>query len=277
MWKKFLTISLSLAMVLSLAACVPVSLAQEIVDGVVESLPDIKTYQFDMDMTMDIAAEAEGEAVEMTMVMGGSGALDLENRQMMMDMVINMAMPGEDEIEMEMATYLIGDMMYIFMEIPGMGPMWVKSEMPEGTWEEMNQVEPQIALLEAAQVEVIGSESVGGVDCYVLEVTPDMEQLWQLAMQQAELTGEMPAVAEEFIQEMFHSFSMKQWVAKDTYFLRRAEIDMAVELTPEAMGFPGEEGVMTMDIVIDLLVYDYNQPVSIELPPEAEEAIEMPM
>jgi len=43
------------------------------------------------------------------------------------------------------------------------------------------------------------------------------------------------------------------------------------------MGFPGEEGVMTMDIVIDLLVYDYNQPVSIELPPEAEEAIEVPM
>ena len=277
MWKKFLTISLALAMVLSLAACAPGPLAQEIVDGVVESLDDIKTYQFDMDMTMDIAAEAEGEAVEMTMVIGGSGALDLENRQMMMDMVMNMAMPGEDEIEMEMATYLIGDMMYMFMEIPVMGPMWVKSEMPEGTWEEMNQVEPQIALLEAAQVEVIGSEKVGGIDCYVLEVTPDMEQLWQLAMQQAESTGEMPAVAEEFIQEMFRSFSMKQWVAKDTYFLTRAEIDMAVELTPEAMGFPGEEGVMTMDIAMDLLVYDYNQPVSIELPPEAEEAIEVSM
>ncbi len=277
MWKKILTISLSLAMVLSLAACVPGALAQEIVDGVVESLDDIKTYQFDMDMTMDIAAEAEGETVEMTMVIGGSGALDLENGQMVMDMVITMAMPGEDEIEMGMATYLIGDMMYMFMEIPGMEPMWVKSEMPEGTWEDMNQVEPQIALLEAAQVEVIGSESVGGIDCYVLEITPDMEQLWQLAMQQAELTGEMPAVAEEFIQEMFSSFSMKQWVAKDTYFLTRAEIDMTVELTPEAMGFPGEEGVMTMDIVIDLLCYDYNQPVSIELPPEAEEAIEVPM
>ena len=177
MWKKILTISLALAMVLPLAACTQESSAQEIVDGIIESLQDMKTYQFDMDMTMDMAAEVEGEAVEMTIVIGGSGALDIENGQMMMDTTMSIAMAGEAEIEMGMEVYLIGDMMYMFMEIPGMEPMWVKSEMPEGTWEEMNQVEPQIELLEAAQVEVIGSERVGGIDCYVLEVTPDMEQL----------------------------------------------------------------------------------------------------
>ncbi len=272
MWKKILTISLALAMVLPLAACTQESSAQEIVDGVIESLQDMKTYQFDMDMTMDMVVEAEGEAVEMTTVIGGSGALDIENGQMMMDTTMSMAMPGF-EMEMGMEVYLIGDMMYMFMEIPGMEPMWVKSEMPEGTWEEMNQVEPQIELLEAAQVEVIGSERVGGIDCYVLEVTPDMEQLWQMVMQEAEVTGEMPA----FTEEMFRSFSVKQWVAKDTYFLAKGEMDMTVELTPEAMGFPEEEGVMTMDITINLLCYDYNQPVSIELPPEAEEAIEVSM
>ena len=282
MWTKILTVSLALAMVLSLAACAKeeeeLPPAQEIVDGVIESLDNIKTYQFDMDVTIDMAGEDEGEAFEGTIAMDYSGAVDVENRQMRMKMTYrSIAKTGQPEREMETEMYLIGDMMYMMMEIPEMGPMWIKSEMPEGTWEEMNQVEPQIELLEAAQVEVIGSERVGGIDCYVLEVTPDMEQLWQLAMQQAESTGEMPAVAEEFIQEMFRSFSMKQWVAKDTYFLTRAEIDMAVELTPEAMGFPGEEGVMTMDIAMDLLVYDYNQPVSIELPPEAEEAIEVSM
>jgi hypothetical protein len=31
----------------------------------------------------------------------------------------------------------------------------------------------------------------------------------------------------------------------------------------------------TMDIYMDLVVRDYNQPVSIELPPEAENAIEV--
>jgi len=271
MWTKILTVSLALVMVLSLAACAKEPSAQEIVDGVIESLDDIRTYQFDMDMTMDVAGEAEGEVFEGTMVIDSSGASDFENRQMRMDVTINVAVPGEDEIEMAMEMYLIGDMMYMMMEIPEMGPMWIKSEMPEGYWEEMSQVEPQIELLEAAQVEVIGSERVGGIDCYVLEVTPDLEQLWQIVMQQAEMAGGMPDVAEEFLQEIFRSFSVKQWVAKDTYFMTKAEMDMAVELTSEAMGFP-EEGILTMDIAMVLLAYDYNQPVSIELPPEAEEA-----
>jgi len=245
---------------------------QEIVDGVTEAVDDIRTCEFEMDMTMDVAAESDGDTVEMTIVIGGSGTLDLENRQMMMDTTTSIAMPGL-EMETGMELYLIGDMMYMFMEIPGMESMWVKSEMPEGTWEEMNQVEPQIELLEVAQVEVIGTERVRGIHCYVLEITPDMEQVWQLIVQQAELAGEMPL----FTEEMFHSFSVKQWVAKDTYFLTRAEIDVVVELTPEAMGFPEEEGVLTMDIAMDWLAYNYNQPVSIELPPEAEEAVDISM
>jgi len=276
MWTKILTVSLALVMVLSLAACAKEPSAQEIVDGVIESLDDIRTYQFDMDMTLDMAGEAEGEVFEGTMVIDSSGASDFENRQMRMDVTINVAVPGEDEIEMAMEMYLIGDMMYTMMEIPEMGPMWIKSEMPEEYWEEMRQVEPQIELLEVAQVEVIGSERVGGIDCYVLEVSPDLEQLWQIVMQQAEMAGGMPDVAEEFLQEIFRSFSVKQWVAKDTYFMTKAEMDMAVELTSEAMGFP-EEGILTMDIAMVLLAYDYNQPVSIELPPEAEEAVEVPM
>jgi len=50
---------------------------------------------------------------------------------------------------------------------------------------------------------------------------------------------------------------------------------MVMELTPEAMGFPEEEGEMTMNITMTLLAYDYNKPISIELPPEAEEALDV--
>ena len=50
---------------------------------------------------------------------------------------------------------------------------------------------------------------------------------------------------------------------------------MALDLTPEALGV--EEGQMTMDVTISMLAYNHNQPVTIVLPPEAEEAIEVPM
>ena len=281
MWKRILTMSLVVVMILSLVACVKeeeeLASAQEIIDGVIESLDDIRTCQFDIDMTLDMAGEAEGEPFDGTMVTDSSGALDLENRQMRMDMTMSLAMVGEDEMEMGTEMYLIGDMVYMLMKIPEMEPMWMKSEVPEGYWEEMNQVESQVELLEVAQVEVIGSETVGGIDCYVLQLTPDLEQLWQIVAQQAQVTGEASALTEESLQEMFQSFSVKQWIAKGTYFLTKAEIDIAMEFTPEDMGFPEEEGVMTMDITMSFLGYDYNQPVSIVLPPEAEEAVEASM
>jgi len=268
----------AVSLILTLAACDKeggeLPLAQEIVNGVIESLDDMRTYQFDMDMTMDMAGEAEGEAFEVNMTMDSSGAVDVENRQMSMVATQNMSMPGQTEMEMGIEMYIVGDMIYMLAEMPEMEATWAKSQIPEGYWEKMSQVEYQTELLEAAQVELLGSEMVEGVDCYVLQLTPDLEQLWQFYMQQAQVTGEVP---EESLQDIFQSFSVKQWIDKDTYFLTKAEIDMVIELTPEDMGYPEEEGVMTIDVAMSFGGYDYNQPVSIELPPEAEEAVETPM
>jgi len=276
--KRILTVFLSVVMILSLVACAKeeeeLTSAQEIFNRVIESLDGIRTYQFDMDMTMDMAGEAEGEAFEVTMVMDSSGAVDVENRQMSMDATQSMSMIGQPEMEMGMEMYIVGDMIYMLTWMTGMEATWLKSEMPEVYWEKVSQIESQLELLEAAQLEVIGSEMVGDIDCYVLQLTPDLEQLWQFYMQQAQVSGEVP---EESLQEIFQTFSVKQWIAKDTYFLTKAEIDIVMELTPEVMGFPEEQGAMTMNITMIFLGYDYNQPVSIVLPPEAEEAIEMPM
>ena len=157
----------------------------------------------------------------------------------------------------------------------------MKSEMPGGTWEETTQQwggpHTYVELLEVAEVEVTGSEIVNGVDCYVMELTPDMEKLWEIAGQQAELTGGMPDIDEELLDEVFQSYSVKEWIAKDTYLLVKEEIEMAMEFDPEALGIPGGDGEIAMDMTISMLVYDYNQPVSIELPPEAEDAEEIPM
>ena len=114
MWKKILTMSLVLVMVLSFTACaeeteeeVELPSAQEIVDGVIESLDEIRTYQFDMGITGGMAAEAEGEAYEATVVMDLDGVLDLENRQMKIDMTVNVeGLPGLDKIETGIEMYL---------------------------------------------------------------------------------------------------------------------------------------------------------------------------
>lgn len=280
---KILTMSLVLVMVLPFTACgegTESPLAQEIVDGATQALDDIRAYEFEMDTTLDMAGEAEGEAFEITMGIVSSGALDLDNRQIGLNMAVNVAMPEEDEMEMTVEAYLIDNMGYSMMDAPGTDPTWEKEEVSEAEWEEVIEAlmlaRPQVELLESAEVEVIGSEKVKGVDCYVLRVTLDMVQLWETVRQQATLGfGEeigWPELTEEILDKSSYSFSVKQWIAKDTYFLTKVEIAMAIELTAEAMEV--EEGEMSIDSAMTMLMYNHNQPVSIELPPEAEEAIE---
>jgi len=297
MWGKVLVISLVLIIVFSLAACreevakevggvnevgvaneVGLPAAQEVVNGASNSLNDARTFQLDMDMNINMSSEVDGEAFEIAMVMVSNAKVDIENRRLGMDATIDMMIPEEDEMEMGMEVYLINDQAYIgMMGVPEIGTMWLKSEMPVEYWEQMSQTESQIDLLKTGDVEVIGSEVIGGIDCYVLQLTPDLGQLWQIAMQQAAIGGEeiLPDVAEDFFQEMFRSFSVRQWIAKDTYYLIKAEMNMGIESTSETMGLSEEMGefIMVMDIAMELLVYDYNQPVSIVLPPEAEDAV----
>jgi hypothetical protein len=278
MLKKILAVILLLVMTLCLTACpsgTGLMPAEEIIEKAVQAMEDVRTYRFEMDMSMDMELEYEGEAYEETMTMELSGALDLENQEMMMDMLMSMMVFGEDE-EMSGEIYLIDDMMYVMAKYTDSDPMWVKVAMPEDYWEQMNQIEPQVELLEAVQVEVTGSENIRGVDCYALTLAPDIEQLWQLAMQQSGMAGEemLPEMDLELYRDIFKDFSMKQWIAKDTYFLAKAEMSIEIEATPEDMGYPEEEGMMTMGITMDFLAYDYNQPVSIVLPEGAEDAIE---
>jgi len=266
MRKKILGISLVLVMVLSLAACAKEPSAQEIVDGVIESFDNIRTYQLDMDVTFDMAGEDEGEAFEFTQALGYIGAVDVENKQMRLEMTYRSIAETQPEMEQVTEMYLIGNIQYRMQQTEE-GTEWKKYEVSAESWEEFQQIgwgKSQIELLKAAQVEVIGSERVGGIDCYVLEVTPDLEQLWQLSNHLH--FDEARDVTEEYLQEIFRSFSVKQWVAKDTYFLMKAEIDIATEFPPE------EPGPSTVDIAIVLLCYNYNQPVTIVLPPEAVEA-----
>jgi outer membrane lipoprotein-sorting protein len=277
MERKFFALSLVLVLVLSFSACGGGDFppAQEIVDGATQALDNVTSYQFELTMNIDATGESEGEAFEGTVVTEYDGAVDLENRRMKIAASMATTMTGEEDTNTATETYFVDDMMYMMGETSDTGITWMKTAIPAGYWERMDQIESQVEILGTSQVKVVGSEKVGGVDCYVLEVTLDLEKLWQLFMQQMGMTGGlMPDTSPELLEEMFQGYSAKQWIAKDTYFIMKVEIEMDMEVTPELTG-SSEEGKAAMDVTITMLAYDYNQPLSIELPPGAEDAIEM--
>ena len=184
---------------------------------------------------------------------------------------------GPMEIEMEMDQYVVAEVVYMRMTMPELPTTWVKQDLPPGYWEEMSEIEQGIELLEFAQAELLGMEQVGGTNCYLLKVEPEIEKLWEAMMQQPGM-GELMGGEIVDLEEIVESFLMRMWIAKNTFFPMKDEMRMTMFMSSEAMDLPPEEEEfeMTMEMETTSIYRNHNQPVSIELPAEAAGAVEMP-
>jgi len=245
------------------------------VEGIVEDAiaadAELDTCKLDADMTTAIGVTMEGETFEGTVTSEMSGAFDEENRRMSLNVDTIIEMTGEEDVVMGMEMYIVGDWMYMKMEMPGEPTGWMKAPVEVGDWEEQDVASQQIDWLLDAEVEFLRNGTIDGTECYILKVRPDLEKLWALMQLAAGADEELPPEVD--LSEIITDFSVEQWVDKDTYFIRKSTIDMTMKFSPEVTGMPFE---MTWDIAMTILIYDINEPVTIELPPEAEDAVAVP-
>lgn len=263
----------------------------EIKAMVLATAENIDTYKFDLDMTQKTLISNETSDMEITTISTGKGAADNINEKLMMEMTMTMKMPEKaempDTMEMKMDMYFINNTMYTKMDmgIPGLPTQWTKMEMPEGyeeSWESQNQVDQQMELLKVSEMELLEDEKVNDVDCYVLKLTPDIEKYWDIMMKQEGMSELMQNLQQNVsfdIGEMIKEMSLKYWIAKDTKFPMKTEMQIKMVMSSEDLNIPEteEEFTMTMDQRTDMVFYDYNKPVTIELPKEAESAAGFPM
>lgn len=151
--------------------------------------------------------------------------------------------------------YVVDGWQYTRMEMPGMPSYWQKSRVSE---DDLEKRDITTLVTDFSEVELLGSEMVNGTECYKLRVTPDTERLWQWSQTLEGTEGLDPTLSPE---EVISDFSLIVWVAKDTYFPAKISVEITMTIEGEAMGM-----VMTM------LIHHINEPVTIELPPEAEAA-----
>jgi len=263
----------------------------KIKEMVLATAENIDTYKFDMDMTQKTLISNETGEMEMTTLSTGNGVVDNLNKKMKLEMTMTMKMPEKAEMpetmEMKMDMYFINNTMYTKMDmgIPEMPAQWTKMEMPEGyeeSWESQNQVDQQMELLKVSEMELLEDEKVNDVDCYVLKLTPDIEKYWDIMMKQEGMSELMQNLQQNVsfdIGEMIKEMSLKYWIAKDTKFPMKTEMQIKMVMSSEDLNIPEteEEFTMTMDQRTDMVFYDYNKPVTIELPKEAESAAGFPM
>ncbi|MGB2800345.1 MAG: DUF6612 family protein [Dehalococcoidia bacterium] len=251
--------------------------AEQIRDQTITALDELDTCQFQMDTTMDMSFAAEGEITNLLMAVNANGALDRPTENLYMDIYMTIEIPGLEHMETSVEAYIVDDWFYMGQEFPPEPAVWTKSPLMEYEWEKQDIASQQLDLLLDVDVVLVGTEAVDGTECYVLELTPDMEKLWAL-MQWAGAEGGLPPDLD--LEEVLADFSVMQWIAKDTYFTRKTTVNLLMVFTPESLGLtpePYSSFVPTADMAITIIMHHINQPVTIELPPEAAEAEEMPL
>lgn len=275
--KRMLALSLVLILSFTFIGCAEEERTEEeIVAKAAITTAAADSYEYDMDVSMTIEVIGGTEPGEMTMVMDVTGTVDNANKEAQMTMDTTMDVPGLGEEETAMEAYIVGEWMYMMTSIPEVGEQWIKMRLTEEMWELQCQFAPYIGLLETAtEVNLLGSEDVSGTACYVMETAPSMEALSELLSQQQALGG--IDWGELDLADIFKEMSVKQWIAKDSYLLMKAQIHMLMEMSPGDVGATEEDfEKLIMDMDIETKFYDYNQAVSIELPEEALEAPEIP-
>ncbi len=261
---------------------------EEIADAAVVAYAGLDTYyQFDMDVTMEMDITTADEIVEGTVTVDMNGASDKVNGRTYLNMQVSADLPQATEMGVE--RYIIDDYMYVKIDVPGEPPTWMKWEicLQCGGGEKLDPVGQQVDLLkDSVDVELIGTEMVDATECYVLEVSPGLEKLWQWAQEQQGIGERLPDL-ESDLEQVISDFSINQWIAKDTYFTLKSTLDMTLTFSlgessspfPNCpacgpkLSFPGDFA-MTFDITATVVVYDIEEPFTIELPPEAEDAEE---
>jgi hypothetical protein len=257
---------------------------QQIFAETIAATKNTQTYKFDMDLTTAMEATGGPEAGKLNMSMNTTGAYDQANQKMHLNINMNMKVnvPEMDESEQNMAMdmYMVEDTMYVKTDMPFLGDQWIKMpvDKEKATGFDAHMVSEQLDMLESpVEIEFLRYEMVDGSDCYVFQVTPDMTKIMQWLAQQQMTGTEFDAEKIQNLADIFKEISYNVWITRDSKLMKKIDGSLLMDLIPEEFG--AESGAfdnMNINLSTGMRLYDYNVPVTIELPEEAENAVEMP-
>ena len=196
----------------------------------------------------------------------GEGVMNVSARRLKMAMTTTTSTDELGEVVSEMEMYMENDTIYT--KIDG---NWTRMPgMPPEMWDQQNQVKTQAELLNASEIEFIGSEKVGGIAAYKVRVVPDMETFTLILSQQV---GSLPIYAMN-LTDIFEESEMEwtTWISKDSALPLKSDVSLDMTITSDMMNLPGGESPeieMEVESESTVTYSRYNEPIVIEVPEEA--------
>jgi len=256
---------------------------QQIVTDSIATYKGLTTYRFDI--TMDISAEAIGgsQPGKLTGTLKSSGGTNLASKEMQMNMDMSMNTEGigdengPQSLGYEM--YMLSDWVYMKIAMMGKDEQWAKMPVTDELKESfaVNIIDQQIEPLDSPlKVELLRSEKVDGQECYVLSVLPDWTKITKWLSEQQGATQGVDWAKMENLSDVFKKTEFVYYVIKESNLLKKMVVSILMEYTSEQAGITSVDyDRMTMDIRMDMNLYDYNKSFSVKLPTEAENATQM--
>ena len=256
---------------------------ESIVGKTLDASQEVKTCTFDMSMKINtIIASADSSKV---MRIKLDGVFDIDNVAKKMKAIIDVVME-EVGVEVEQATlelYVLDNKQYTKLDQPGIPSHWQVEDVSAGTWESMHYWEHHVDLLQKSEIELLGTEKVNNIDCYAVQLSPDMAEFLKMMLAEQQLGQQFSEEEIDIVTTMlsslfvrFMDISAKEWIDKDTHLPRKTEMIMDIYISPDEfmeLGLIILAGYeFTLGTNINLVMESYNEPLSIVLPPEAQEA-----
>ncbi|MBI3953447.1 MAG: hypothetical protein HY330_02935 [Chloroflexi bacterium] len=171
---------------------------------------------------------------------------------------------------------------------------WTKNRLSVDGWQQFNHLEFLVMWLRHAKVEVVGEETVGGRDSFVLRLHPSTPDFWPILLREG---GSVPLVRDGKLdpvqRDFIKSATATWWVDKQTFAFTRMRVAIGLEWREAQRSASGPATQLSrqpvpqgefgkvpsgkdwaIDTVIEFHPRAYNQPVMVVLPPEAWQAIE---
>lgn len=275
--KKLFLVGLAI-IVVALSGCTEKGPSSEELKGMLaNSVANLDSYRFETEAGQNVlirntsANATDANATSVILSSKGQGSVNLTAKEMVITSNVTLISDSEGNMTpVKTETYFINDTIYMLID-----QNWTKLQLPnsEDLWGRQNVVVHQVELLNNSKINLAGSEKIDGVDCYKIDVEPDIETFSTVLSEQM---GSSLPLEYMNVSELFRSSNIKwtSWITKDAHHLKRNDLQMDVTVTPEVMGLT--EGTESFEMKINLKAVttyrDFNAPIRVAVPPEAARA-----
>ncbi len=242
--------------------------AQEIAMGSLKASQELKSIGFDLDFSMSLGLPNMGT---MNMQQTGSAVIDLGGKQMDMAMNMTMDIPNQGKQSGTGEIIAANGWLYMRTTVTGAADQWTKMKLTDDLWAAQNRFAGTTAFLTSPTgIVVTGSETIRGVDCYVLSIDPDMALLSNWVAGQTQPGQTSPSTSGADLSKTLESFTVKEWIAKSTLLPAKSQVSVKLNT---GSGSSGAATEMQMNVVVTFT--DYGKTVDIKVPEAALNAKEI--